>query len=140
MKKTILNVVRHQGGKLRLGVINQEYLDEPQPSKIRIKGLTGESDDIVVDPGQAYYRYGSIYSPAIHNWLSNNYGRQADDGIWLLKFTFEIKGTDHVYKFVGDSGYRKIPRKRKLIASDGKVFSCPENARLSQFIWDKNTK
>lgn len=137
MEKTILNVVRHQGGKLRFGVINQEFLDKPKPLKIRIKGLTGKSDDIVVNPSQAYYKYGSIYSPAIHNWLSDNYDRQTDDSIWLLKFIFENNGTEHVYKFVGDSGYRKVPRKRILIASDGHVFSCQKNVMLYQFIWGK---
>lgn len=132
---TILNVVRHQGGKLRFGVINQEYLKEPKPRLIRIKNLTGDNNYIDVIPSKAYYSHGSIYKRSIHEWLAVHFPRLSGDKIYLLKFYFTESEGMHIFEYVGDSGYKKFPRERKWITPDGKEVPCPRNAEISQRIW-----
>ena len=135
MLHTIFNVVRHQGAKLRFGVINREFLIEPKPRLIRIKNLTGIKGDVDVNPNKAYYRNGSIYKDSISKWLFEHFPREAGDDIWLLKFRFKQSDGIHIYEYIGDSGYKKIPRKKQLRTPKGKLEPCPNNSELCSFIW-----
>lgn len=132
---TLLNVVRHPGGKFRFGVINEEYLLEPRPARIRITNLPDREGDIVVNPGAAFYANGSIFSREINDWLRVHYPREAEDPIWLLKFEFTQNENEHVYSFVGNSGYRKQSRHSRIIAPDGREIPASRNSDLSAFIW-----
>lgn len=137
MSHTLLNVVRHPGGKLRFGVINEEYLLNPRPASIRFANLPDREGDIIVNPGAAYYANGSIFSREINDWLNVHYPREAEDPIWLLKFEFTQNENEHIYSFVGDSGYRKHSRRPILIPPMGEEIQAPRNPNLSDFIWNR---
>lgn len=127
-RNTLLNVVIDQRG-LRFGVINPEDRAEQFPDIIRICGLTDQDEILIEIPHNAKYSYGSIYSPEISGWLHHNYPRTAADPIPLLKFTFSVEEVEngrmaHIYTFVGNSGYRKYPRRRIVITPDGDEIHC----------------
>jgi hypothetical protein len=117
--KSILNVVRHQGGKLRLGVICGEFKREPLPREIIIKGIPGCDKPLSVNPSRAYYKYGSIYHQKIDSWLEEDYYREAGEPIFLLKFYYSGMGRKHIYSYMGDSMYKKVPYRRILISPKG---------------------
>ena len=117
MSHSVLNVVRHQGGRIRLGIICREFQLVPQPNQIIINGI---NQNPIVFPVNNYYSvHGSIAHPEIRAWLETHFPREADDPIWLLKFEFEVRNNSHVFTYVGPSEYKKIPHKRELIDSNG---------------------
>lgn len=135
MSHTLLNVVRHPGGKLRFGVINQEYLLVPRPTCIRISNLPRLHEDVIVTPSGAYYSNGSIFSEEINDWLVQHFPRTADDPIWLLKFEFSQSEDEHIFTFVEDSGFRKVSRRPVLLTPQGEQLHAPKNHDLSAWIW-----
>lgn len=138
-RNTLLNVVIDQRG-LRFGVINPEDQAEQFPDIIRICGLTGQDEILIETPRSAKYHYGSIYSPEISGWLHHNYPRTAADPIPLLKFTFSAEAVEngrmaHIYTFVGDSGYRRYPRRRLAITPDGDEIHCRNYTEIIERIY-----
>ena len=89
--QTVLDVVIHQGGGFRFGVVNKEYANSPAKT-VKILGLP---EPIVLNVEDCYYSNGSIYSKEISEWIvSNGFGR-----------TKEVKAvppTHNVVKFVHD--------------------------------------
>ena len=128
MKQTVLNVVRHTGGQIRLGVIGNEF--RIPTNKVILKGFAGLSEeDSEFVPSDSYYEYGSIFSEPLHNWLvSNNYYREANQDIWLIKAYFEVSSTgEHTFTFVERSPLVKRPKRNLLF------HSTPQGSKTIRF-------
>lgn len=135
MSHTVLNVVLHQGGGCRLGVICREFLLEPQPNHIIINGI---NDNPIIIPARNYYlRHGSIVHSDIIEWLGVHFPRTAADNIWLLKFDFEVVGDSHVFSYVGPSNYKKIPHRREIIEGQHNVVRYHTYEELIQIVWNR---
>lgn len=121
-QKTVLNVVLHQGGGNRFGVICGEYKKSPA-SSVRIKNLI-PGEEWVLDAKSCYYKNGSIYSEKISDWLfDHGYFRMEDyDDMPLFKFFFERKGEEDIYEYAGFSGYLKEPNRHILKTKDDKTI------------------
>lgn len=133
MSHSILNVVRHQGGSFRLGIICREFQLVPQPNQIIINGIN--QNPIVFPVNNYYCVHGSIAHPEIRTWLETHFTREADDPIWLLKFEFEVRNNSHVFTYVGPSDYKKIPHKREMIDSNGNLSLYHTNEDLVRIVW-----
>ena len=133
MPHSILNVVRHQGGSFRLGVICREFQRDPLPNQIIINGIN--QNPIVFPANNYYFIHGSIAHPEIRAWLETHFPREANAPIWLLKFEFDICGESHVYTYVEVSNYKKIPHKRELIDSNGNRLLYHTNEDLVRIVW-----
>jgi len=137
--KTVLNVVRHQGELFRLGVVGGEYKRE-DASKIILKGFAGlEGKAAEFFPHNSYYKYGSIYSRALSDWLiANGYRRGADDDIWLIKAEF-ITGTnkEHIFEYREKSPYVKISRRYCLKKKNGELVPY-KKGELVQKVWEED--
>ena len=114
MSHSILNVVRHQGGSFRLGIICREFQLVPQPNQIIINGI---NQNPIVFPVNNYY--------CVHGSIA----------IWLLKFEFEVRNNSHVFTYVGPSDYKKIPHKREMIDSNGNLSLYHTNEDLVRIVW-----
>lgn len=137
MKKTVLNVVRHQGGLLRLGVVGGEFTELPSKIILReFEGLEGKNAEFL--PGKSYYRYGSIYSRELSEWLKRNgYQREAGEDIWLIKAEFSVEaGNAHVFRFIGKSYYVKAPNKNRL-RKNGEIRNY-KKGELVKMVWEED--
>jgi len=133
--QTVLDVVIHQDGGFRFGVINKEYTNSPAKT-VKILGLP---EPIVLNVEDCYYSYGSIYSKEINEWIERNgFGRTKDDPIPLLKFYYEQNGEEDIFEFVGDSFCKKHPRQDVLIRKDGTEVSY-ETGQLVEKLWGEET-
>lgn len=132
-KQTVLNVVIHQGGGFRFGVICGEYLDNP-PEKIIIRNLV-DSGDLELSSTESFYIRGSIYSKEISEWISRNgYGRTAADNMHLFKFNYERKKGVDVFEYVATSEFVKAPKNQALILPDGTTQPYKKE-ELIEFVW-----
>lgn len=132
MTQSVLNIVRHQGGLFRLGVVGKEYKGAAR--RIILKGFSGLKKT-EFNPTKAYYRYGSLFSKEIHNWLvTNHYTRGPKQDIWLIKVEFNATAEgDHVFTFFERSKYVKVPHKNILKAKT-KVKRYSNGALVSE-VW-----
>lgn len=133
--QTVLDVVIHQGGGFRFGVVNKEYANSPAKT-VKILGLP---EPIVLNVEDCYYSNGSIYSKEISEWIvSNGFGRTKDDPIPLLKFYYEQNGEEDIFEFAGDSFCKKRPHQNVLICKDGTEITY-ETGQLVEKLWGEET-
>lgn len=133
--QTVLDVVIHQGGGFRFGVVNKEYANSPAKT-VKILGLP---EPIVLNVEDCYYSNGSIYSKEISEWIvSNGFGRTKDDPIPLLKFYYEQNGEEDIFEFAGDSFCKKRPRQNVLISKDSTEITY-ETGQLVEKLWGEET-
>ncbi len=135
MINTVLNVVRHQNGRPRLGIVGDEYKDATH--KIVLKGFFGPgSGDLEFNPNKSYYNYGSLYSRELSDRLEQaGYARGPKDNIWLIKAHFEVgsKG-EHVFTFVERCPRAKVMRHDCLIKGGQEFWY--ERGHLVEEVWN----
>lgn len=117
-QKTVFNIIRHQDGGFRFGVLCGEYKDS-SAQFVRIGNLFNDGDQVLpVDI--CYYKNGSIYSDGISRWISvNNLGRNSDDSMALILFYYEKRDNEDYYEYAGISNYQKMPSHRTIIDKNG---------------------
>jgi len=132
-KQTVLNVVIHQGGGFRFGLICGEYLESP-PEKVIIRNLL-DSKDIELSPAKCFYLNGSIYSKEISAWIINNgFGRHSNDNMALFKFFYERHNDVVIFEFVETSLFVKEPNRQVLVFS-GLAIQYKKD-ELIKLVWD----
>lgn len=137
-EKVLLNIVLHQGGGYRLGVMTDQYVDSPV-AFVCIKNLI-PGKELNLDVTSCLYSFGSIYSPEISEWIQQNgFAREGGDDIPLLKFYYERVDNVDVYEYVGPSSYKKVPRVRILRDDKGQEYPY-EDANLLSLVWPESSE
>ena len=136
--KTLLNVVLHQDGGFRFGLMNDEFVDSPVDSVCVRNLIPGKELNLPVS--SCLYSFGSIYSPEISEWIQQNgFARDRDEDMPLLKFYFERVDNTDVYEYAGPAAFKKVPRVRILKDDQGKEYPY-EDADLLSLVWPESAE
>ena len=134
-QRTVLDIVIHQGGGFRFGVLCGEYLCK-RPERIIVKGLDGADAKIVIPLKKTLYPYGSINHPSISRWIeSKGLQRKAGDSLGLVKFHFESRKGADIYEFDSISPLKKKYRHRIVIGEKGFRKGYKSVDELIDIVW-----